>query len=105
MEKPNLSYIESMSGGDTIFTEKIIDIIKNEFPQEKELYYNNYNSNKYKQAADNVHKLKHKISIFGLNKSYKIAVAFENNLLEGNTNLNNEFNSILVLITKYLQKI
>ena len=105
MEKPNLSYIENMSGGDVSFTQKIIGIIKSEFPIEKQTYYNNYNSKKYKQAAENVHKLKHKISILGLEKSYEIAVAFETNLLEGNTSLNNEFESILNLITKYLQKL
>ena len=34
MEKPNLSYIESMSGGDKAFEQKLIDIIKKEFPEE-----------------------------------------------------------------------
>ena len=33
MEKPNLSYIESMSGGDKAFEQKLIDIIKKEFSQ------------------------------------------------------------------------
>ena len=38
MEQPNLSYIHSMSGGDKAFEEKIINIIKTEFPLEKEEY-------------------------------------------------------------------
>ena len=102
MEKPNLSYIESMSGGDKVFEKKLINIIKKEFPIEKEEYYNNYNANNFKLTAENVHKLKHKISILGLEKSYEIAVAFENNLLEGDTTLNKEFESILINITNYL---
>lgn len=105
MELPNLSYIHSMSGGDKAFEQKLIDIIKLEFPEEKEVYYMNYTSKNFKQAAENVHKLKHKISILGLEKSYEIAVAFENNLLEGNTNLNDQFESILNTITNYLKRL
>ena len=105
MEKPNLSYIHDMSGGDETFEQKIIGIIKNEFPQEKQVYYNNYNSKNFKLAAENVHKLKHKISILGLDKSYDIAVAFENNLLNGNNNLNQDFEAILNVITAYLEEL
>jgi len=105
MEQPNLSYIHSMSGGDKAFEQKLIDIIKIEFPEEKEVYYTNYTSKDFKQAAENVHKLKHKISILGLEKSYEIAVAFEENLLVGNTNLNDQFESILNTITNYLKQL
>ena len=105
MEQPNLSYIHSMSGGDKAFEQKLLNIIKLEFPKEKEVYYANYTKKNFKHAAENVHKLKHKISILGLAKSYEIAVAFENNLLEGNTNLNEEFESILNTITNYLQQL
>ncbi|MHA7944841.1 Hpt domain-containing protein [Formosa sp. 3Alg 14/1] len=105
MEQPNLSYIKSMSAGDLAFEQKLIDIIKLEFPEEKSVYYANLNNQNFKQAAENVHKLKHKISILGLEKSYEIAVAFEENLLQGNTTLNNQFESILNTITNYLQKL
>jgi HPt (histidine-containing phosphotransfer) domain-containing protein len=105
MEQPNKSYINSLSGGDKVFEQKLINIIKNEFPDEKEVYFNNLAEKKYKNAAGNVHKLKHKISILGLEKSYETAVAFENNLLEGSSELQNEFESILIIITNYLQKL
>ena len=105
MEQPNLSYIHSMSGGDIAFEQKLIGIIKQEFPNEKKVYFNNISNKNYKLAAENVHKLKHKISILGLEKSYDISVAFENNLLEGNTALQNEFESILTIITNYLHKL
>ncbi|OUR98352.1 histidine kinase [Flavobacteriales bacterium 33_180_T64] len=103
MEQPNLSYIYSMSGGDKAFEQKLIVIIKDEFPEEKNVYFQNISAKNYKLAADNVHKLKHKISILGLEKSYEIAGAFENNLLEGHTKLQKEFESILTTITNYLQ--
>ncbi|MFB9052769.1 Hpt domain-containing protein [Formosa undariae] len=105
MEQPNLSYIKSMSGGDLAFEQKLIDIIKLEFPEEKTVYYVNLNARNFKLTAENVHKLKHKISILGLEKSYEIAVAFEENLLQGNTTLNDQFESILNTITNYLQKL
>ncbi|WP_253256025.1 Hpt domain-containing protein [Formosa algae] len=91
-----------MSGGDKAFEQKLIDIIKSEFPEEKATYYKNYKAGELKMTAENVHKLKHKISILGLEKSYDIAVAFEHNLLEGSTDLNENFESILNTITNYL---
>ncbi|MFD2916581.1 Hpt domain-containing protein [Psychroserpens luteus] len=105
MEQPNLSYINSMSGGDKAFEQKLIDIIKGEFPEEKKVYFDNIAAENYKLTAENVHKLKHKISILGLEKSYEIAVAFENNLLEGETNLQEEFEAILTTMTNYLQQL
>ena len=105
MEQPNLSYIQSMSGGDKAFEEKLIDIIKDEFPEEKQVYFENITAKDYRLTAENVHKLKHKISILGLEKSYEIAVAFENNLLEGSIELQDEFESILKTITNYLHQL
>ncbi|MBU2921979.1 Hpt domain-containing protein [Winogradskyella psychrotolerans] len=105
MEKPNMSYIQSMSGGDNAFEQKLIAIIKAEFPEEKKVYFNNLEAQNYKLTAENVHKLKHKISILGLEKSYETAVAFENNLLEGSTTLQDEFESILRIMTNYLQQL
>jgi HPt (histidine-containing phosphotransfer) domain-containing protein len=105
MEQPNLSYINSMSGGDKAFEQKLIDIIKGEFPEEKKVYFDNIAVQNYKLTAENVHKLKHKISILGLEKSYEIAVAFENNLLEGETNLQEEFEALLTTMPNALQKL
>lgn len=105
MEQPNLSYINSLSGGDKDFKQKLIDIIKKEYPEEKDIYLTNIKKGNYKQAASNVHKLKHKISILGLEKSYDIAANYEANLLEHNTDLKQEFEAILNVITNYLQQL
>ena len=102
MEQPNLSYINSMSGGDKAFEQKLIEIIQLEFPEEKETYFSNFNAKDFKQIAENVHKLKHKISILGLEKSYEVAVDFENNLLEKSTAGKEEFETILKTITDFL---
>jgi HPt (histidine-containing phosphotransfer) domain-containing protein len=105
MENPNLSYIKSLSGGESEFEEKLISIIKTEFPKEKSIYYDNLNAKNYAKAADDVHKLKHKISILGLEKSYEIAVDYENNLLENSLELQDDFENILQIITNYLDKL
>ena len=103
MEKPNLSYICSMSGGNKEFEQKLIQIIKNEFPTEKKKYLNYLKVGDYKRAAEKVHKIKHKISILGLEKSYEVAVSYENNLMEHSTEGKIEFESILQNITDFLE--
>ena len=102
MEQPNLSYLNQLSGGDKAFEDKLISIIKAEFPEEKTVYVKNITSNNFKEAAENVHKLKHKISILGLEKSYEVAVNFENNLFKNNTEGKDDFEIILKNITNVL---
>ena len=102
---PNLIYIKELSRGDKSFEDKLIKIIKFEFPQEKEEYYKNLNQKNYLKTAEIVHKLKHKISIFGLYGSYETAIEYENNLRGEDVNLSDEFEIILKDITNFLNKI
>ena len=68
MEQPNLSYIDSLSGGDKDFKQKLIDIIKKEYPEEKDIYLTNIKKGNYKQEASNVHKLKHHLLLLQIYK-------------------------------------
>ena len=102
MEQPNLSYINNLSGGDKAFEDKLITIIKTEYPEEKAVYIKNIESNNFKEAAENVHKLKHKISILGLEKSYEVANNFEENLKEDRLAGKEDFEIILNTITNFL---
>lgn len=95
MEKPNSSYIDQLSGDNEEFKAKIIGILKKELPEEVALYENQIQTKNLKLAAESVHKLKHKVSILGLEKSYYIAEEFENNLKEKSTKLQPEFEIIL----------
>ena len=104
-DQPNLNYINSLSEGDKSFEMKILGIIKKEFKEEKNTYYNNMKIDNFKLCAENVHKIKHKISILGLEKSYEIAERYENNLREGNYELQNRFSDILNKVTNYLNKL
>jgi len=102
LEQPNHTYIDNLSAGNKEFKEKLLAVIKEEFPEEKAVYLKNIQAKNYKEAAENVHKIKHKISILGLEKSYEIAVSFENNLKESNPTLRDEFENILNVISEYL---
>jgi len=105
MEKPNLSYINSISGGDESVKKTLIDIIKKEFPEEKKEYYESLSSRDYRKIEEDVHKLKHKISILGLEKNYEIANRFEHNLRERSLEGLEDFEKILKVISDYLKTI
>ena len=94
-EQPNLSYIHQLSGGDPAFEEKLLDVVKRELPMEIDELKNNLQVDNFSEAAANVHKLKHKISILGLEKSYYIAERYEDELREGNNEMQAEFEDIL----------
>ena len=105
METPNITYIKELSDGDKSFEKELIKIIKLEFPKEKSIYFENFKSKKFGVTADCVHKLKHKISIFGLLEAYEIANNYENNLRNEDVNLNDKFEIILDKISNYLIQI
>jgi len=95
MEQPNSDYINQLAGDNEEFKSRVVAILKRELPEEIELYQNYINNMNYILAAESVHKLKHKISILGLEKSYYIAEEFEENLKENSTQLQSDFESIL----------
>ncbi|MFD0988933.1 Hpt domain-containing protein [Mariniflexile jejuense] len=102
-EQPNLEYLKQFSGGDQAFEKKLFTVLKKEFPVEKETYFQNLKLNNFKLASENVHKIKHKISILGLEKSYQLATEHENNLRESNASLKDEFQTVLNVITDFLE--
>lgn len=107
MEKPNLNYIDQLARGDQSIRDTLIKVIIDEFPEEKKDYFGSVKLNDFKIIASNVHRIKHKFSILGLEKSYKEAEKLEHLLSEGSTNevLKVEFENTLTEITKYLKTI
>ncbi|MBY0485598.1 MAG: Hpt domain-containing protein [Flavobacteriaceae bacterium] len=105
MEKPNSKYINQLSGDNDEFKAKIIGILKKELPEEVAVYQNHIQTNNLKFAAESVHKLKHKISILSLEKSYYIAEEFEKNLKEQSTNLQSEFEFILKIMQDFVDQL
>ena len=94
-ESPNLSYIHQLSGGDKDFEKKLLAVVNRELPEEIEAYKYSIQTKSYKNAASDVHKLKHKISILGLEKSYRFAELYEDELREGINHRQAEFEEIL----------
>ncbi|MCH2194218.1 Hpt domain-containing protein [Kordia sp.] len=105
MEQPNLTYVEQLARGDENIRSTLIDVIKTEFPEEKNEYYESLVTKDYKKIEENVHKLKHKISILGLEKSYELANTYEHNLREKRMDGVDDFEEILNTITAYIKTI
>ncbi|GAK95849.1 hypothetical protein JCM19294_2631 [Nonlabens tegetincola] len=102
-EQPNRSYIDALCRGDKVFEEKLIKVIKLEFPNEVKVYHEAFNEKKQTKTAEAVHKLKHKISILGLENGYQTAVKYEDEIREGNYDLHKEFEAILNSMSTYLK--
>ena len=105
MEQPNLNYINEISGDDMEFKDKMISILKKEMPLETALYHEKINASQFMEAALIVHKIKHKISILGLEKSYYIAEKFEVNLKNNGTDLAQDFEAILQSMQKFVDNL
>lgn len=104
-ERPNLNYINELAGDSDDFKNRLIHIVKKEFPEEKDEFLKNYNSNNWKLAAENVHKLKHKIGMMGFEEGYQITIDFEEELIQGNNTLYLKFILILESIENFLKQI
>jgi|TARA_B110000967_G_scaffold210022_1_gene269615 predicted HAD superfamily phosphohydrolase len=103
METPNFEYINKLSRGDDAVKKMLVDIIKSEFSQEKEEYFKSFNEKNFKKIEQNVHKLKHKISILGLEKSCSLANLYEHNLRDKSIDGSNDFEKILEIITNFTE--
>ncbi|MFY0631910.1 MAG: Hpt domain-containing protein [Flavobacteriaceae bacterium] len=104
MEQPNLNYIKELSEGDASFEEKLIRVLKRELPEEYAQFLKSFEEKKFKKTAEDVHKLKHKISILGLVKGYELAATFEKNLKErGDTSLNDSFRKIIEAMIDFIK--
>ena len=102
MESPNLSYIDTLAGSDAAFRAQLIGIVKDELPTEVSHYQQCMETEDWKQAAEAVHKLKHKISILGLEKSYYLAMEYEESLLQADTADREQFDDLLARMLDFV---
>ena len=107
MEKPNLIYINKLAREDVFIKNTLINVIKEEFPAEVKEYYKSVEKNHFKEIEDNVHRIKHKFSILGLEENYENANKFEQSLRESEIELSQKenFEKILEVISQYLKTI
>ncbi|MGM8363668.1 Hpt domain-containing protein [Flavobacterium sp. ARAG 55.4] len=102
MEEANMSYINELSGDNVEFKNQIISILKAELPDEIQQYNNHKEQANFVQMHQMVHKLKHKITILGLEKSYYLAEEYESNLKNKTTELQSEFEDVLKVMQEFV---
>tara|TARA_R110000868_G_scaffold288378_1_gene548677 strand:- start:3937 stop:4254 length:318 start_codon:yes stop_codon:yes gene_type:complete len=102
MEQPNINYINKLSGDNEAIKSKMIGILKKELPQETTTYNKQMQNKEFIFAAQSVHKLKHKIAVLGLEKSYYLAEKFENNLKNNEVDLQSSFEYVLALMNQFV---
>lgn len=107
MEKPNLEYINQLARGEEDVKNTLTAVVKEEYPIELENYFKSLENGNFKDIEDQVHRIKHKFSILGLEISYNKAVDFELSLREGELNKvqKDDFETTLKSITKFLKTI
>lgn len=107
MERPNLQYINKLAREDVFIKNTLINVIKDEFPIEIKEYYNSVEKNNFQEIEANVHRIKHKFSILGLEENYENANKFEHNLRESKIEPTQKenFEKILEVISEYLKTI
>lgn len=104
-EQPNIEYIEKLANGQLDIKERLILVLKQEFPVEIAQYKENIASSNFEQAAENVHKIKHKIALLGLEKSYYSSQIYEQNLRNNVTNNQIDFETAIIKIQEFLKNI
>lgn len=105
MEQPNLSYINALSKGDEEFKKQVTAVLKEELSGEIEGYFLYIKNNDFKKTKEIVHRIKHKMSILGLEKSYKITNEFENNLADNSIENKEYFESVLPVMLAFLKEL
>lgn len=105
MEQPNLSYINKLSKGDVSFQKEILGIIKEEFEGEINNYYKYLKDDNFDKAKVYVHRIKHKMSILSLEKSYEITNTFENSFMTSKLEHQEYFEKMLPIMLNYLKTV
>jgi HPt (histidine-containing phosphotransfer) domain-containing protein len=105
MEQPNTDYIDQLSGNHFDFRNKMISILKMELPEELNIYANHIKTSNFREAAAMVHKLKHKISILGLEHGYAVAEEYENQLKNNTTILQSDFEKIAQSMVEFVAEL
>ncbi|RXG15485.1 hypothetical protein DSM03_102284 [Leeuwenhoekiella aestuarii] len=105
MDNPNLNKIREIAGDQVEFQKEMITIIKEELPVEVEVYRKNLNAKYFLKSAEDVHKLKHKISILNMANSYELAINYENELRAGNPELAGQFEETLQNMLDFVAKL
>lgn len=101
-ETPNFIYLNQLSDGDDEIKNKLIVVLKEEFVSEFNEYKANMIIKDLLSASEKVHKLRHKIGFFGMEKAYELSNEHEQNLKNNSDILKTKFDKILNIIYKFI---
>lgn len=102
LELPSLSYLKFLSNGNKNFAIKLLQILKDELPEELDSYNKALKSKNHFRAAEIVHKINHKIAFFQMEQSSLLATEHELALREGKLNYQEYFLGIVTKILKFI---
>lgn len=97
-----MNYLANLADGDEAFQKTFTGILKSEFTADVAAYECAISGHDYESARQAVHKLKHKIGLLGMVKSYSQAQGFEDQLRAGNDQLKDWFGALLIQLQGYL---
>jgi HPt (histidine-containing phosphotransfer) domain-containing protein len=104
-ELPNLNYIYKLSAGDSTIKSRLVNILLEEFPQDVRSYYENLKKQDLVEASENVHKIKHKIGLLGLEEGYLLSQKHELSLKENSLFYKEDFEIILKKIADFIAEL
>jgi hypothetical protein len=104
-EVPNLNYINQLAKDDEALRNRLLMVMINEFPTEVQNYETQCLQSNLLKMAECVHKLKHKIGILGLENAYHMTALFEEQLKNGSTELQVNFEIVLKNIDSFLKEL
>ncbi|MGG8497483.1 Hpt domain-containing protein [Tenacibaculum sp. TC6] len=102
---PDLSKFDEICDNDEEFKMQMLAILIKEFPLEKKAFLDSIERKSYRESAEIVHKLKHKINLLNLGDGYLLASKFESQLFNNSKELYDEFIIILNQIEQFLKKL
>ncbi|SIS81464.1 hypothetical protein SAMN05421766_104109 [Zobellia uliginosa] len=104
LERPSLNYVENLIGArDLDFEQKFISLLKSEFSWDLGKYLYHIKLGEPRAAAEIVHKLKYKISILGMEKTFLFAEEHKERLHSGDTVFDDDFKEVLKKINVFLE--
>ncbi|MBN7817701.1 Hpt domain-containing protein [Algoriphagus pacificus] len=103
--RPNLQYIKQLANGSEAFENKVLEVVKRELRLEISSFRESLNKGDIENAVLFVHKIKHKVSLLGMEEGYALTAKFEDELREGSDALLGNFESLLRIMTMFLDSI
>ena len=102
-ERPSLNYVENLVvARDAEFEKKFVTLLKSEFSWDLGKYLYHIKLDEPRAAAEIVHKLKYKISVLGMKKTFVFAEEHKERLHAGDASLDEDFKKILKRINVFL---